>query len=283
MKTMGEEGALRGREIFLFTDNSTAENAFSNGTSSSEALFDQVVEAHALEAIHGCIIRVIHVPGKRMIAQGSDGLSRGNFNEGVMAGGSMSSFIPLHHSATSRSAAVVPWVESWLGSEALRHTTWLEPRGWFRRGHDVVGGHRNVDGMWLPRIQPGIHVWTPPPIVASFAVEQLRRARHKRQESVHIFLCPKSCPSLWQKDLRKVADLIIDIPPKFDFWSEDQFEKLTLAICLPFRRSYPWQWRRGKAMVELERELREVWNEDRSSPGSVLRKFLGSKRFGFGL
>ena len=140
-----------------------------------------------------------------------------------------------------------------------------------------------MDGMWLPKIQPGIHVWTPPPIVASFAVEQLRRARHKRQESVHIFLCPKSCPSLWQKDLRKVADLIIDIPPKFDFWSEDQFEKLTLAICLPFRRSYPWQWRRGKAMVELERELREVWNEDRSSPGSVLRKFLGSKRFGFGL
>ena len=283
LKEMASKGALKGREVFMFTDNSTADHAFANGTSSSKALFNLVVEARALEADYGCIIRVIHVPGKRMIAQGSDGLSRGNFNEGVMAGSTMTSFVPLSRTASSRSAGLVPWVESWVGEKALPHLKWLQPKDWFRRAHDVAGGDTNTDNTWIPKLQAGIYVWTPPPIVASFAVEQLRRARHKRQESVHIFLCPKACPSLWLKELRKVADIVIDIPPQFDFWEANQFEKLTLAICLPFHRSYPWQWRRSKTMVALERELRKVWQANIGTPGSVLREFLRRKRLGFGL
>jgi len=39
-----------------------------------------------LEMHFGAHINVCHVAGKRMIAQGSDGLSRGNLNVGVMAG-----------------------------------------------------------------------------------------------------------------------------------------------------------------------------------------------------
>ena len=147
----------------------------------------------------------------------------------------------------------------------------------------MVGGDTNSDGLWIPRLQKGIYVWSPPPIVASFAVEQLRRARHKRQESIHVFLCPASCTSLRQKDLRKVADLMIDLPAEFDFWNKDQYEKLTLVLCLPFRRSFPWQWRQTKGMVELERKLRDVWKDNRGFPGLVLREFLSSARLGFKL
>jgi len=32
---------------------------------------------------------------------------------------------------------------------------------------------------------------TPPPAAADVALEQLRQARHKRQDSFHIFVCPK--------------------------------------------------------------------------------------------
>jgi hypothetical protein len=43
------EGALQGSEVFLFTDNSTAESAFFKGTSSSKSLYELVVRLKALE------------------------------------------------------------------------------------------------------------------------------------------------------------------------------------------------------------------------------------------
>ena len=46
------------------------------------------------------MLHVVHVVGTRMIGQGSDGLSRGNFSEGVMMGRSMMSYyVPLSRSA----------------------------------------------------------------------------------------------------------------------------------------------------------------------------------------
>ena len=92
--------------------------------------------------------------------------------------------------------------------------------------------------------------------MASFAVEQLREARHKRTESLHIFMCPRIMSVYWEKELRKVADFIIDIPPGEAFWTENMYEPLTLAFVLPFKNFYPWQYRGGKEVVALERELR---------------------------
>lgn len=277
LEKMGGQGHLKGREIFLFTDNSTAEKAFYNGTSSSQILFSLVLEARLIEAKYGCIIRLIHVSGKRMIAQGTDGLSRGNFNEGVMQGKSMLSFVPLAQSAVSRSPNLKNWTESWL-SVLGRPVEWLTPEDWFVRAHGIKGEQRNVDGMWMPRYQKGVFVWTPPPCVASFAVEQLRSARHKRTDSLHVFMCPETMRTTWEKDLRKVADLIIDIPPKEQFWNSDMYEKLTLALILPFRHRYPWQYRGTTRMVELARNLRSVWQGNGGSSGLILREFLCTER-----
>jgi len=84
---LAEKGKLESSEIFLFTDNSTAEGAFFRGTESNRRLFELILNLRKLEHDHGFILHVIHVAGSRMIASGIDG-------ENVL------SFVPLHLSAS---------------------------------------------------------------------------------------------------------------------------------------------------------------------------------------
>ncbi len=58
-------------------------------------------------------IHVIHISGKRMIAQGTDGCSRGSLMEGVMAGEDMLTFVDLARSAMERSSRLLRWLCSW--------------------------------------------------------------------------------------------------------------------------------------------------------------------------
>jgi hypothetical protein len=60
------------------------------------------MELKMIEMENNLILHVVHVSGKRMIRQGSDGLSRANHSQGVMTGAPMESFIPLHQSAIER-------------------------------------------------------------------------------------------------------------------------------------------------------------------------------------
>jgi hypothetical protein len=81
-----KENKLRGSEIFVFTDNATAESAFWKGTSASEMLFKLVLRLRELELEYDLILHVVHVAGKRMIDQGADSLSRADNSVGVMKG-----------------------------------------------------------------------------------------------------------------------------------------------------------------------------------------------------
>ena len=105
---------MKGAEVFIFTDNSTAEGAFFKGTSSSKTLFEIVLRLRKLEFQSKIKIYFIHVAGTRMISQGTDGLSRGDLREGVMRGAGMLSFVPLHLSAVERSESLKSWVTSWM-------------------------------------------------------------------------------------------------------------------------------------------------------------------------
>jgi hypothetical protein len=161
---------LEGCELFIFTDNTTAEAAFWKGSSKSRKLFDLVLRLRKLEMEHDMIIHVVHVSGKRMIAQGTDGLSRADHSEGVMQGKPMVEFIPLHRDPLEREPKLKPWLDSvtkGLGAE------YLTPEGWFDEGHGY-----------------GTYVWTPAPAAAEVVVEQLGRARLKRPESMHIVVVP---------------------------------------------------------------------------------------------
>ncbi len=117
-------GRLKNCKFFLFVDNSTAESCFFyRGGSKSRHLHALVLALPSLEMMHGMVIHVIHVSGKRMTAQGTDGYSRGSLMEGVMAGQDMLSFINLAHTAIERHPPLLDWVRSWTERPELEPLT----------------------------------------------------------------------------------------------------------------------------------------------------------------
>jgi hypothetical protein len=103
-------GRLRNCKFFLFTDNSTAEGCFYKGTSKSKRLHSLVLSLRLLELEFGMTLHLVHISGKRMIAQGTDGCSRGSLMEGVMAGKDMLTFVDLGRSAVERHPPLLDWV-----------------------------------------------------------------------------------------------------------------------------------------------------------------------------
>ena len=204
---------LKGVEIFIFTDNSTAESAFYRGSSSVKPLFKLILRLKKIEIKAGLKIVMVHIAGTRMIAEGVDGLSRGCLSEGVMRGEPMSGVIPLHLNAFERSSGVESWIRSWCEQPGDEQFLALTPEGWFERGHDIIGGAKNGDGVWLPEYKSGNYLWFPPPAAANICIDELRKARHKRQTSTHIFVCPRIMAPSWRRRMHRSADVILSIPP----------------------------------------------------------------------
>ena len=276
LEEMAEQDKLKGNEIFLFTDNSTSEAAFYSGSSSSEKLFDLVLRVKKLEMHHCTKIHIIHVAGERMKEQGSDGLSRGNLNVGVMAGKKMIDFVPIHLSAFERTPLLMPWIRKLVGQEA----EFLEPHQWFTRGHDLdeTRWEKNSDGMELPMLKEGRYVWSPPPCAGAAAVEELRKARHKRQKSQHLFVIPRLMQPIWRKHLYKAADLVIMLKPGHAAWPKEMHEPLTLAFVFPFISHKPWQLRGSIQLLALGRQLCQVWEENERDEGPILWKLWNYQR-----
>ena len=140
----------------------------------------------------GIKINVFHIAGTRMIAQGTDGVSRGFLGQGVMDGQAMSAFVPVHMTAVERSGGnLVPWIREWAGNDVVI----LDEMGWFEEGHDVEGWNLDADGFSRPIIatKGKSFVWMPAPMAAEVALAEMRKARIKRQRSSHIFVCPRLC------------------------------------------------------------------------------------------
>ena len=154
-------GRLQNCEFFLFTDNSTAESCFYRGSSKSPKLHNLVVRLRRLEMDYGMVIYLIHVSGKRMIAQGTDGCSRGFLMEGVMAGEDMLNFVDLGKDAIKRHPPLLQWIRSWTERDGLMP---LSPEGWYEEGHGITGGEPDKRGVWIPTHGPSnkLFLWTPP-------------------------------------------------------------------------------------------------------------------------
>ena len=272
MEEEAEKGNLSASELFFFTDNSTVERCFYKGSSLSEKLLNLIIRLRRLEMRYALRLHISHVSGKRMIAWGVDGISRGQLNEGVMAGKPMLSFIPLHKTPMQMSSTLFEWVKSWLGPK----TELLTPMDWFTTGHDIRGWTlpTSYNKLSLPILRPGHFVWNPPPGAAEVAIEQLRKARHKRQKSTHVFLCQRLLTPRWYKQLHKACDLVIEIPAVTRFWPKEKFEPLIVGFAFPFLRSKPWQLRGTPKVFAVERALRKLWPEDEVAGRNFLRKFL---------
>eukprot|EP00956_Cyclotella_meneghiniana_P014413 scaffold21564_cov22-Cyclotella_meneghiniana.AAC.3 len=266
-------GTLDCCEMFLFTDNSTAESAFYKGSSSSKKLHDLVLRLHKLTMDHSLILHVIHVSGTRMISRGTDGCSRGVLMEGVMAGKDMLSYIDLDKSAIERSPDLLPWIRSWCGNKQL---TPLTPAEWFQEGHGITGGSLDKHGVWIPNHEPPnqMHLWAPAPAIADSMLEELLKARHKRTDTYHIVVIPRLMAPRWRRLFHKASDLFFSIDPGNAFWPSHMFEPLFVGIIFPFIRHRPWCLKRAPVMVEMGRNLRQMCKEGDFAPGCLLRKLL---------
>ncbi len=130
----------------MFMDNSMAESCFHRGGLSSKLLHELVLQLRKAEMKYGFSLHVVHVAGTRMIAQGTDGLSRGVMLEGVVHGNDMLSFVDLYKTALDRHPGVIDYVKSWL-DVSLGISKLLTPKDWFQEGHGVVGGEKNSIGL----------------------------------------------------------------------------------------------------------------------------------------
>ena len=219
------------------------------------------------------ILHMVHISGKRMIAQGTDGCSRGVLMEGVMAGRDMLSYIELDKSAVVRHPPLLDWIRSWTMDPTLEPLT---PEEWFVEGHGIIGGAKDKHGVWMPEHEPAgqLHLWAPPPAVADAMLEELLKARHKRTDTFHVVVIPRLLSPRWRRLFHKVSDLNFVIPPGSQFWPSDMFEPLWVGIILPFVPHRPWQLKRAPLMVELAGKLREVFQGRDFLARNILRKLL---------
>jgi hypothetical protein len=68
---------IQGGTLFYFTDNMVTYYIVNNGSARNPDLHQVVRDIKAMEIKLKCRVEVVHVPGKIMIVQGTDGLSRG--------------------------------------------------------------------------------------------------------------------------------------------------------------------------------------------------------------
>jgi hypothetical protein len=226
---------LDGIELFIFTDNQTAESAFWKGHSSSPKLFALVLQLRRLEMEHGLSLHSIHVSGKIMIAQGTDGLSRADHSTGVMTGRDITNWVPLNKGALEREAKLVTWLDQVTRGMGF-HT--LTPYGWFTAGHDY-----------------GNSIWAPPPAAADVVVEQMGKAIMKRPESMHIIVVPRLMTGRWRRNLGRRTDGYFKLDCPFVWDLRTHFEPVLIYVCLPYVSSRPRLSERGKLLDEFRGAL----------------------------
>jgi hypothetical protein len=246
------EGRMVEAEVFLFTDNYTAKAVFYKRNSTSKKLFELVLRLRRLEMEAKMVLHVIHVAGTRMILEGADGGSRGDLNQGVVAGQLILDFIPRQLGALERSRGVEEWVQSWAG-ETL---TTLTLEGWFDEGQG--------DGCFL---------WAAPP-----PAQLLGKAIHKQPWNTHIVVVPRLMTRRWRRALFKEADLTFTIPVGTSFWPKEMQESLTVVICFPIISHQPWKLRGTPLLEGLARKLRPLWEFGEVRCRSLLRQLLQRTR-----
>ena len=246
----------RGSEIFVFTDNSTAERAFNKGASTSKTLHDLIVRIRGLE-MEGLIFpRFVWIAGERMIAQGTDGLSRGDQTCGVMNDGKFLSHVPLNKTVFEYTGDLSKELPSWLsGGKSWKM---LKEEDWF-------------DEVFK---QPtGCFVWTPSAALARVAVEQLCEVKHVHPYSCHLFLTPALMTGNWRRLLGKQSDLILTLPAGPTCWPSSCFEPLVMSLTCALLPSSPWVVRDTDWVCNWSETMREVWETTSVARGDHLRKF----------
>jgi hypothetical protein len=260
LEELVKDGTLSGAEVFIFTDNSTAEAVFYKGNSSSKTLFELMLRLRELEMRGDLKLHMIHVAGTRMQDEGADGSSRGDHATGVMNGTHILQYIPLHQSALE----VAPKLEEWIRgcwTKERGELNFLTPEDWFSHG-----------------VPSKNCVWTPAPAAADVAAEQMARAIHKHPSSCHVFVAPRLLTSRWRRRVSKLADFKMELGPGSSVWGKERHEPVLIYVCLPLSCHRPWKLRGTRFLVDYERKLRLLHHSDFKRRGHLLRQLLGKAR-----
>jgi hypothetical protein len=256
MEELVEDETLKECEVFIFTDNSTAESVYCKGNSSSELLFDLMHRLRRLEMKGNVILHMVHVAGTRMVAEGADGSSRGDHQTGVMSGEAILEYVPLHVSAHEAEPKLVDWLKScWdFKRGPLEHLT---PEGWFSAA--MNGGN---------------YLWTPAPAAADVAGEQMARAIHKHPYSCHMFVAPRLMTARWRRRVAKLSDFRFELDAGFDHWGKARHEPLLIFVCLPLSVHRPWKLRGCRFVAQAEGKLCKLSSAPEARVRRVLRQFF---------
>ena len=243
------------------------------GSSKSKLLHNMVLDLRKMAMVGELIVHFVWISGERMIKQGTDGLSRGDFTSGIMAGEDFLKFLPLHESATERQSKLERRIRGWCPNTIERTWKVATTADWF---HEVF---KDPKGAWI---------WCPPPCIAKVAVEQLCEVKHVFPDSQHLFVCPTLMTGVWRKQLMKLADAGVTMKAGNEIWPEDMLEPLTIALIAPILFTRPWKQGRTtrvegwedhvQAMSATNTEafrtgMREFWNQKKREvlPRSVAR------------
>ena len=256
------QGKHDGCAVWAFTDNGCWSAVWRKGLSTAKHLFDLVLQLRLACREHEVYLSVCHISGDRMIQSGIDGLSRGDYDAGMLLGFDVRNFLPLSLTAFDVGGPrLIAWVQGILGSD---YRGPLSPEGWFWDGH-----------------LPGAHLWTPPPAAALIALRQLSRAKHKRPHHVrHFVIIPRLLYwEEWQSRFEKEMDVWF-VMHTGTIWPRLAHEPLLVGISFPMNRSYPWRFGMesqkvvevGRSLSALSKEchirlgdrLRELWSDPRS-------------------
>ena len=151
----------------------------------------------------------------------------------------------------------MPWIRSWSGKETIQ----LEPEGCFEAGHNIGGWQLDKDSFKRPILSSvrKTYICAPPPLAAEVALAELCKARIKRQNSCHVFVCPRLCTTQWTKQLYQAADIVFELPVGSACWSAAMHEPLLIGILFPILRFKPWQIKGTPKMFALGRKAAADW------------------------
>jgi hypothetical protein len=217
--------ALEGSTVFYFTDNLVSYFIMSSGSSTSPALHKLVLQIKRLEMYLCCHLEVIHVPGKLMIHQGTDGLSRGLWMtpERTRWSSLKESSIALH--SVPFGWPLAKWAESTIGLP-----------------HGTVEQHFGTLDPWsFDLVQNRWSIWTPIPEIARQALSFFLDCWVEQPMSTGaIFLVPQILQRTWSHVFHYVIEyhtvLPQSLPVDCAYNSDIPF---VLLVVLPHIRSLP--------------------------------------------
>lgn len=204
--------SVRHTTLFYFTDNSCTYWVCMKGSSRQPHLHSELVAIRDLELELGCHLAVVHVPGKVIIREGTDGLSRGVWVSPLHAQLPRdvllpNIFAPLHPDATLVRYYIIHHVMDYHrgnGSSLPLNLHKWRLMDWSSPWHE-----QNIMGSFT--------VWFPPPELARQSISYLLyRYVEDPLHTSGLFFVPRVLPAFWQNLSKYVIELPTLYPHRSD-------------------------------------------------------------------